>query len=197
MKSKIGIILMTLGAMFVTAALSLAVYNIYTDRQAEKNSGDVLIKLEEEISQRSETSSIILNNETDEKEAVSIAINNNEYIGIINIPSINIKLPVLKEWNYDNLDIAPCRYNGSITEGGFIIAAHNYSGHFGKLKNLVLDDEIYFTDTNGKAHIFYVDLIETINGNQPDKMLAGEWDLTLFTCNFDGTARVTIRCKKV
>jgi len=26
-------------------------------------------------------------------------------------------------------------------------------------------------------------------------MAAGEWDLTLFTCNYSGQSRVTVRCE--
>lgn len=201
MKGKVGIILMTFGAMLVAAALSLAVYNIYTDKQAEKNSSTVLVKLEEEITQRSDEniSSDFIDNSQNQDEVgdmETISINGKNYIGIIDIPTIGIKLPVLSEWNYDNLDIAPCRYSGSIDKG-LILAAHNFTGHFGKLKNLILDDEVYFIDANGKIHNYYVDYIDTIDGNQADKMLAGDWDLTMFTCTFDGTERVTIRCRKV
>ncbi len=200
MKSKVGIILMTFGAMLVAAALSLAVYNIYTDKQAEKKSGTVLVKLEDEIAQRSDeninNNFISSNQNQDEiKDMETVSINSKNYIGIIDIPAIGIKLPVLSEWNYDNLDIAPCRYSGSIDDG-LILAAHNYSGHFGKLKNLILDDEVYFIDINGRVYDFFVDHIEIIDGNQPDEMLAGDWDLSMFTCTFDGTERVTIRCKK-
>lgn len=201
MKSKLGVTLMILGAMLVIAALSLAVFNIHADREAEKKSMSVLVKLEEEITQRSETNNtnIELNvshenlNETGTLDA--IMVKNKNYIGIIDIPAINIKLPVLSEWNYDNLKIAPCRYSGTI-DSSMILAAHNYSGHFGKLKNLILDDEVYFIDVNGKVYEFYVDYIEIIDGNSADKMLAGDWDLSMFTCTFDGTERVTIRCKK-
>lgn len=199
MRSKLGITFMTIGAVLVTAALSLAVYNIYMDREAGKKSSNVIINLEKKITQRSientNTYSAMISEAGQEPEP--IAVNNSNYIGIIDIPVINIKLPVLSEWSYDNLKISPCRYIGSITDGGFIIAAHNYTSHFGKLKDLMYDDEIYFIDTNGKAHEFFVSEIEEINGEDADRMEKGNWPLTLFTCNFDGTERVTIRCEKI
>ena len=38
--------------------------------------------------------------------------------------------------------------------------------------------------------LFTVTLPETA----VEEMRAGEWDLTLFTCTYDGRARVTVRC---
>lgn len=195
MKSRVGITLMTIGAMLIIAALSLVVYNIYTDNAAEKKSHEILMILEEEISERSQDSEFSIINKEDTEEKESILINNDEYIGIIHIPAINIKLPVMKEWNYDNLKVSPCRYTGGVTTDDLIIAAHNYSAHFGQLKNLIYDDEIYFIDVNGKRYNYVVSSIEIVHGTDVDKMLAGDWPLTLFTCNFNGTDRVTIRCE--
>lgn len=199
MKSKVGITLMTIGAMLIVSALSLVVYNIYTDKAAEKQSHNIIVTLEEEISKHTPNNTDLydigsVNYDNGDSEAGTIVINNNEYIGIIYIPTINIKLPVMKEWNYDNLKISPCRYTGNVSEDNLIIAAHNYSSHFGQLKNLIYDDEIYFIDANGKKYGYIVSSIEIVNGSDVEKMLAGEWPLTLFTCNFNGTNRVTIRC---
>lgn len=199
MKSKIGITFMTIGVMLIVAALSLVAYNIYADNSAEKKSHEILTILEEEINERLENNSISINanptnNDETSNKNESIVINDNEYIGIIYIPDINIKLPVMKQWNYDNLKISPCRYNGDVKYNDLIIAAHNYSSHFGQLKHLVCDDLVYFIDVNGKTHDYVIKSIEIVNGQDVDKMLSGDWPLTLFTCNFNGSARVTIRC---
>ena len=36
--------------------------------------------------------------------------------------------------------------------------------------------------------------VETLPETAVEEMRAGEWDLTLFTCTYDGRARVTVRC---
>lgn len=36
--------------------------------------------------------------------------------------------------------------------------------------------------------------METLPETAVEEMRAGEWDLTLFTCTYDGRARVTVRC---
>ncbi|MGN0613512.1 MAG: sortase [Porcipelethomonas sp.] len=193
MKSKVGITFMILGTMLIAAALSLAVYNIYTDKRAGELSGRTLTELEQEITGRA-SQDVNAGSDVSENEAVPVVIDDREYIGVIGVPVLGIELPVMKEWSYDNLKISPCRYSGSITEGSLIIAGHNYSEHFGRLKNLNISDEVYFIDTNGEKYDFEVAETELISGNDPERMNSGEWSLTLFTCNFDGSERVTIRC---
>ena len=38
---------------------------------------------------------------------------------------------------------------------------------------------------------------ELLAGSAVEDMSAGEWDLPLFTCNYNGQSRVTVRCLKI
>lgn len=197
MKNKVGTILMTSGAMLIAAALSLALYNIHTDKNAGDYSRKVLRSIESDIPEL-QTTYDTLNSDPliDNSLMESVKIENNDYIGIIHIPSLNIKLPVMSEWNYDNLKLSPCRYKGDIKDNSMIIAAHNYSSHFGNIKDLTQGNEIYFIDINGIVYSYIVSETQTLDSSDTDEMESGDWDLTLFTCNFDGGNRVTVRCKK-
>ena len=53
------------------------------------------------------------------------------YIGVLQIPSLDLTLPVISDWSYPALQIAPCRYEGSAYDGGMVIAGHNFDSHFG------------------------------------------------------------------
>lgn len=200
MKSKTGTILMISGAMLIAAALSLAVYNIYDDKSAGEYSQKILMELEAELPELNRADEIpneySIYEIPSDTQTENITIDNNDYIGIIDIPVLNIKLPVMAEWNYDNLKLSPCRYKGSVFDNSLIIAAHNYSSHFGSIKELNQGNEVYFIDVNGTVHSYTVYETEIINGSDVDSMTSGDWDLTLFTCNFDGTNRVTVRCVK-
>ena len=46
----------------------------------------------------------------------------------------------------------------------------------------------------GQTYRYTVDRVETLPETAVEEMRAGEWDLTLFTCTYDGRARVTVRC---
>ncbi len=196
---------MIIGAVLITGALSLAVYNIYDDKRAGKQSDEVLMQLEEKIigSENISAASENLNiNSFDDPlvdkttKAGTVKVGNINYIGILNIPVLGLRLPVIDSWSYDNLAIAPCCYFGSAESGQFVIAAHNYNSHFGRIKNLMSGDEVIFTDTNGKEYSYVVAEKENIPGSDGYKMTANNWDLSLFTCTFDGSERVTVRCDK-
>ena len=75
-----------------------------------------------------------------------------------------------------------------------MIAAHNYRTHFGALGSLTAGAQIVFTDIGGNRFLYEVAEIEVLGATDVEGLLSGGWDLTLFTCNYDGRARVTVRC---
>ena len=117
-------------------------------------------------------------------------------IGILEIPSIDLKLPVLSTWSYALLKKAPCRYTGSVYLDNMVIAAHNSKAHFKKLSNLQEGDIITFTDAVGNVFTYSVAGLEILQPEEVDDMTSGQWPLTLFTCTYGGAGRVTVRCRK-
>ena len=123
-------------------------------------------------------------------------IDNIEYIGMIKIPEINLEIPIINEWSYDNLKISPNRFTGSLYTNDLIIAGHNYKKHFGPIKQLEPNDTIYFIDVYDKYYEYEIIEIEILNKNDIDKLMEYECDLTLFTCTNGGKDRHIIRCNK-
>lgn len=121
-------------------------------------------------------------------------IDGNDYIGVLEIPSLELSLPVMAQWSYPRFKKAPCRYVGSAYTGDLIIAAHNYDRHFGRIKTLELGDQVRFTDVDGNVFNYAVSGFETLAKKDVEQMEAGQWDLTLFTCTPGGAKRVTVRC---
>ena len=125
-----------------------------------------------------------------------VEVNGQKCIGTIEIPLLDLKLPVISEWSYAKLKKAPCRYSGSAYQNNLIIAGHNYRTHFSGIKRLDPGDEVIFTDADGNVFSYEVDTIETVGGTDIEKMESGDWDLTLFTCTTGGKARAAVRCKE-
>lgn len=111
------------------------------------------------------------------------------------IPSLDLSLPVQSNWNDSLLEDSPCRYQGSLTERNMIIAGHNYQAHFGSLKYLHKKDSLSLLTSEGKKYLYTVSDIEILNGKDLEKMEEGDWDLTLFTCTWQGQKRLTVRCR--
>ncbi len=129
----------------------------------------------------------------------TIEIDGYLYIGTLSIPSYGLELPVMSEWSYPGLKIAPGRYTGSVWTDDLIICGHNYERHFGNLKYLEAGDEITFTDVDDNVFNYQVEEVYILQPTDVEEMVSqssGEWDLTLFTCTIGGQTRVTVRCSR-
>lgn len=190
MRRRIGNICMILGAALVLAALSLFLWNQNEDRQAGASAESILPEVIEQI----ETAD---GEETDpyDPSMVEKIIDSDAYIGYLTLPSLDLELPVLSEWDYTRLQTAPCRYAGSTKTDDLVIAAHNYSSHFGQIQNLSPGDMVMFTDMDGTVFRYMVEGMELLKPSDTAEMTAGDYDLTLFTCNYSGQSRVTVRCR--
>lgn len=118
-----------------------------------------------------------------------------DYIGVLRIPVLELELPIISQWSYPLLKIAPCRYDGSAYKGNMIIAGHSYPAHFGALDKLIVGDMVYFTDIDGNVFNYRVAALDILDSTAVEELESGDWDLTLFTCTVSGQSRVTIRCE--
>lgn len=122
-------------------------------------------------------------------------VNGHEYIGTLSIPSLGLKVPVQRNWSYENLSVSPCRYSGSAYAGNLTIIAHTY--HFGKLSSLALDATVTFTDMENNVFRYVVREKNTISPNDANEIAYSGYDLTLVTCTLSGTKRVAVYCERV
>ena len=127
-------------------------------------------------------------------EMTETVVGGKAYIGYLTIPKLQLELPILSEWSYPNLQLAPCRYTGAISTGDLVLLAHNYSRHFGRITELKSGDEILFTDAEGREFCYTVAHKETLGAGDVEEMLSSPYDLTLFTCTLDGGSRHAVRC---
>ena len=198
MRSRAGALLMALGLLLLVGAFALTGYNMWDEERADT------LALETVRTLRSQTPDLeVLDPEgelipnyilDEEREMPIIQIDGHDYVGYLDIPALELSLPVMESWSYPNLKISPCRYEGSVYHNDLIIAAHNYQRHFGGLKTLSIGDEIRFTDGDGNVFTYQVAALEQLLPTQVKEMSAGGWDLTLFTCTIGGQQRVTVRC---
>lgn len=188
--------LIFLGLLLIAAALCLTAYNLYDGMRAERAANDAVKQLdafssETEPLDESIIPDYILN---PDMEMPVKTINGMDYIGILRIPTLELELPIISEWSYPALKVAPCRYSGSAYQNNLILCGHNYASHFGNLKQLCQGDQLSFTDMDGNTFYFKVVELEILSPTAVEDMESGDWDLTLFTCTIGGQTRVTVRC---
>lgn len=192
-----GLLSITIGLLLIAAALFLVSYNLYDELRAEQAARQVVNKLEASTNQEplaSDERTVIPDYVLSPNMEMPVeTINGIDFIGVLRIPTLELELPVISEWNYPNLKTAPCRYSGSAYLNNLILCGHNYASHFGRLKTLSEGDIATFTDIDGNVFIYKMVERETLNPTDIEGMESGNWDLTLFTCTVGGQSRVTIR----
>lgn len=117
-------------------------------------------------------------------------------IGYLEIPALSLSLPVLSEWDYPRLRIAPCRQFGSPYTDDLVIAAHNYETHFGRLKELAVGERVIFTDMTGKINSYCVEKVETLQPDAVETVQESGYALVLYTCTKGGASRVAVFCSR-
>lgn len=198
---------MILGTVLLAAALALFLRNGQESMEAGNASAELMPQLVEVIYDRREEAARQETQGSPEQETQEAAvvadpemtvvrIDGHDYIGFLAIPSLELELPVMADWDSEKIQIAPCRYWGDLYSQDLVIMAHNYQKHFGKLSQLRKGGIITFTDMDGETLEYQVMAVEILPAQATQEMIAGEYDLTLFTCTYGGENRVTVRCDR-
>lgn len=201
MRTKLGNLCMIIGAALMIGALALFLSNQQEAQNAENASVELVSQLVEEL-EKVENPTIPIEYvgvpveflDPSAFEMTEVTINGHAYIGYVSIPKLELELPVMSGWTYDKLQISPCRYHGSVLGQDLVIMAHNYPKHFGRISELSEGDSVTFTDMDGVVTNYEVVAQDILDPYAVDEMIAGEFDLTLFTCTYGGASRVTIYC---
>ena len=199
MKNTIRKILICSGSMLIGAAVILCIYNMIQDRKANNRSQEVMSELIELIPEtKASTSADTMENPADDlfsrydidgrvaDVGPTVNINGTNYCGYIFIPTLELKLPVIDEWSY----------SGSANGKDLIIAAHNFSSHFGHIDELKIGDSLSFYDADGNVFDYEVAELNILDSKDSSGMFYGkseQWQITLFTCNISGTKRIAVR----
>ena len=192
MRKSIGIVCLALGAVLILSALLFAGRNEQESEEAGRQSDELLAQIEAQIgSQPSAQAQPGQENEAEPTDPMALA-RGYEAIGILDLPDLELRLPVLADYDEARLQAAPCRHLGSLEDGNLVIAGHNYKRHFAYLKNLVPGARITFTDMEGTVHPFVLDHMATIAGTDVAAVTDSSFPLILYTCDYTGEGRITL-----
>ena len=214
-RNPFGIFLIVIGVIALIGAGAWLAKNMAEDLSAEKASRQTV----EELGRIIESNSVASTGEesedgdddtveptTDPKlmEMKTVEVDGIKYVGMLEIPSASLVLPVCYDWDYAKLAVSPCRYSGSYFTDDMVICAHDYGSHFRAIRSLNIGEVVFFTAMDGTKIKYIVSNVETVAPTEIDKMISNSvhdgtdnlWDLTLFTCNIGGRTRCAVRLEK-
>ena len=180
MRSKIGRLFIILGITLLITGIIYGINILLDEYVAKERSEQVLEVIEENI----ETNATVIN------------IDGLDYIGYIEIPKLDLDLPILDKWDMEDIHIAPCRYSGSLDENNLVLASHDYRKHFYFIKDLSVGDEVTFIKVDGEKIEYQVSDVMIVSPFEVEKIENEEPDLIIFTCYMDGRYRTIVYCKR-
>ncbi|HAB94336.1 MAG TPA: sortase [Lachnospiraceae bacterium] len=201
-----GNLMIALGCILIVGALVLTAYNIWDAKRAEDASNEIAEGIAKEIGDKFVDSLTVLPYVDPNTPMPTVTIDGYDYIGILEIPSENLTLPVMSEWDYTRLKISPCLFTGSYYSNDMVICGHNFARHFSPIKWMDIGEDVYFTNVEGMTIHYIVANRETVEPTDVELMIENhsnnkestmDWDMTLFTCNIGGQTRCAVRCNRV
>ncbi len=123
-------------------------------------------------------------------------------VAYLSIPSLGIKYPVLAKTSDALLKVSLNKYWGANPNqvGNMCIVGHNYndSRFFGKLNQIKNGEEIIITEMDGESLSYYVyetDMIDPYDTACTSQKTNGRKEITLITCNVDGSQRFIAKAR--
>ena len=216
---KTGIVLLTAGVVLVIAALLLFSHNRIEDKKAGENAEETLRLLEDAMTERETKGETGATPAPDvsaspgvspagtgngsngrsappELDMPTVRSGAYYYIGYLDFPAYDLSMPVAATWSFPAMEISPCRHTGSAYNDNLVVAGHNYSTHFGVLFNLRLGDIVTFTDVDGNTFTYTVRELTSVSPDDSDAVMNSGYALTMYTCNWDTSERVTAFCER-
>ena len=205
MKRKLGFFFVAAGMLLMLAASALLLYNRRESRNAFLSSQSALSAMQADAASTAPPAENPYLDHVNPYDQVAaeiaaqmkeVEINGELYIGYLTIPILKLELPVISEWSYERLQIAPCRQFGSTKTDDLVIAAHNYDSHFGKLSQLRQGDLLTFSDMDSDVILYEVAAVDILEPTAVKAVKNSDFDLVLYTCTYGGENRIVVFCNR-
>ena len=128
MKANRGTVWINAGLLLIAAALFLSAYNERESHEARDSAQQVIAQLCDALPTEADEAepTTLPESQPDVRREMPVkTINGRDYIGVLSIPSLELELPVISQWDYPALKVAPCRYSGDpllpLGKGGFLL----------------------------------------------------------------------------
>lgn len=193
--SRLGVFLMSAGALMIAAAFLLLWHNQRESDLAGQAAQKDLLALSEqmEVSQQVPVRTMALEAES----PVSVlTVGEYSYLGVLAVPSLQLELPVMDCWDEERLRTAPCRHFGAPEQNNLVIAGHNYKTHFGLLDRLHVGELVSLTTVDNEEFLYTVEQTEVVGSEDVEQVRNSPWDLVLYTCTADGSHRLLVECMR-
>ena len=123
-----------------------------------------------------------------------LEINDIDYVALIEIPSLNLSLPVADVWNSQKLYHSPARFYGSCYDHSLVIGGADNSYQFSFCDKIDNGTVIIVTDMTGTQFSYTVSRVDRSKSAESNWLICRDYDLTLFCRDALSMEYVAVRC---
>ena len=187
MKKKICNLIITILVIALIVVIAMIIIRYGKNYLNEKEISKTLTTIEEELSNQS------LNNEN---EILDVEYKGYKIEGIIEIPKINIKYPIINETNEETMKISVTKFSGPTN----MISYGKVTRMFGKTSHLKIGDTIKLTNLKNETieykifKIYSIDPSDVTCANSVDPTTR---EITLITCTNGHKNRLITKARQI
>ena len=188
--------------LLVIAGIAIMAVPFFWRTTGEKQTEQLIREFEQTLEDDYDEETDVEEKQTSISKADEAILEEGDVIGIIEIPSIDIRYPVMEGTGSVvlNAGIGHIPETAGIGESGnSVLCGHNgsrYGTFFTPLNQISIGDVVTIIDKKGQAHIYEVTETEVVNPyDNSIKTQGEEKELTLFTCSQKGTMRFVVKCR--
>ena len=126
-----------------------------------------------------------------------LEINGADYVALIEIPSLNIELPVADAWNSKKLYKAPARFYGSCYDNSLVIGGEDNAKQFSFCDKIDDGTIITVTDMTGTQFSYTVSRVDRSQSAESNWLISSDYDLTLFCRDTYSMEYIAVRCSSM
>ena len=187
--------------LLIAAGIAIMAVPFFWRTTGEKQTEQLISEFEQTLEDDYDEETDVEEEQTSISEEDEAILKEGGVIGIIEIPGLNIRYPVMEGTTSKvlNAGIGHIEETAGIGESGnCVLCGHNgsrYGTFFTPLSQISIGDNVTIIDKNGQTHIYEVTDTEVVNPyDNSIKTQGKEKELTLFTCSQKGTMRFVVRC---
>ena len=195
MKKKICNLIITILVIALIVVIAMIIIRYGKNYLNEKEISKTLTTIEEELSNQS------LNNEN---EVLDVEYKGYKIEGIIEIPEINIKYPIINETNEETMKISVTKFSGPQANeiGNYCVAGQNNRDGtmFGKTSHLKIGDTIKLTNLKNETieyKIFKIYSIDPSDVTCANSVYPTTREITLITCTNGHKNRLITKARQI
>ena len=126
-----------------------------------------------------------------------LQIDGEDFLGLLEIPMHDVKLPIYSQWEKSKLSAYPCCFWGSVYASSLIIGGVDAAGQMDFLTKVDIGDSVIVTDMTGAEFLYNVEKIERSKTAVAEKLYSTEEALILFAREKYSLEYVIVRCRNM